>query len=110
MSDKQIQDLLPSFRLVTRKVIHLGEVKYTGQANPVALAINQVFKIEKFFGREEIGCTDVVARTIRPFLNENGYLIERKKTTTLPGEEKPSMVWSIKKPNQPLHATADSRA
>jgi hypothetical protein len=41
--------LFSAFSLRAKTVIHLGEVSYITGGNPLCLAINQVFKIEKLF-------------------------------------------------------------
>jgi class 3 adenylate cyclase len=84
LDEKRVEELLPFFEIRTRKVLHLGEVQYTGKANPIALAINQACKIEKHFQNAEVGCTDVVARTIHP------YSRTKPLTTTQEGADRAS--------------------
>jgi hypothetical protein len=95
-SDKLNDELIECFAMHTKKVVHLGEVAYSGKANPLALAVNQVFKIEKLFGPDQLGCTDVVADTVRPSLVDHGLSLNPNVPVTLPQEDHESMTWIIK--------------
>jgi hypothetical protein len=44
-----------SFKMESKKVIHVGEIIFSDKTNPVSHAVNQVFKIEKEFKAGEIG-------------------------------------------------------
>jgi hypothetical protein len=80
----------------TRKVIHLGEVRYHDKSDPISLAISQIFKIEKSVGKNEIGCTDIVARTIKPYLNDRSLTLVKKDRILIPNDNEESILWLIK--------------
>jgi len=87
--------LAEGFAMNSKKVVHLGEVAYSGKANPLALAVNQVFKIEKLFGPNQLGCTEIVANTVRPLLVDHHLSLKPNVKVTLPQEEHESMTWII---------------
>jgi hypothetical protein len=95
-STDELNDVLfESFAIQAKKVVHLGEVAYSGRANPLALAVNQVFKIEKLFGPNQLGCTDIVAGTVRPILVDHGLSLKPNVLVKLPQEDHESMTWII---------------
>jgi class 3 adenylate cyclase len=87
------------FEIRTKKVVHLGEVTYSGNGNPIALAVNQIFKIEKSFSAGELGCTDVVRRAIVPNLAGSGLHATERAKILLPEEEFETSIWVIEKPS-----------
>jgi class 3 adenylate cyclase len=91
------EDLGEYFRIRTKKVVHLGEVAFSGKANPLALAINQVFKIEKLFGPGQLGCTNVVANSVKPLLKSRGLSLRQNVPVTLPQEKSETMTWIVQK-------------
>lgn len=83
------------YQMYSRKCIHLGEVHFTEESDPIALAINQIFKIEKEFKNGQFGITDAVKQVILPRINSgqlNAKLITR---TVLPGENYPCRLWDV---------------
>lgn len=60
------------FRIRARTVVHLGEVAFTENSNPIANAVSHTFKAEKHFEAGELGCTEVVRTIIEPLTRELG--------------------------------------
>ena len=83
------------FRLRGKKVVHLGEVSYIEKGNPVALAVNQVFKIEKLFGAGDLGCTDIVRRSVSPIVKDRRLQFVEKSKVILPGESEETTTYTI---------------
>jgi hypothetical protein len=92
-NEQQIAD----FILNVRRVVHLGEVQYVDEYDPLSLAVSQTFKAEKEFGRIDIGCTGRVANVIKPALIEYGYTLKENKPITIPGESKDEMSYYLVK-------------
>lgn len=97
--DDDLEQRLSDFDLRARRLVHLGEVSYKDGSDPLSLAVSQVFKIEKTFSKDILGCTQVVADTIRPKLNELGLCLEGNSSVLLPGAEKESMTYYVTKKN-----------
>ncbi len=76
-------------------VVHIGEVAFGKSENPIALAVNQIFKIEKSFRANEFGCTEVVRRTLIPRVSAGELKAQRRRRITLPGEAEPSYIWRL---------------
>lgn len=91
--DEQIKD----FALNVRRVIHLGEVQYVDEYDPLSLAVSQTFKAEKEFGRTNLGCTGAVAHIIKPALIEYGYTLVENRPIDIPGEPDQQMSYYITK-------------
>ena len=89
--EQQIED----FTLKARRLVHLGEVRYADQNDPLSLAVSQTFKMEKEFSEIKLGCTEIVANSIRPTLQEIGFKLEENKSIIIAGEEKESMTYYI---------------
>lgn len=83
------------YHLYSKKCIHLGEVHFDDQFDPIALAINQIFKIEKEFKKVQLGITDVVKQVIIPRINSGELKAEKIKEVTLIGENVPRPIWNI---------------
>ena len=91
LKDDQIED----FKLNVRRLIHLGEVRYVNENDPLSLAVSQIFKIEKDFSETKLGCTEIVANTIRPAIQELGFSLVENKNIRIIGEERDSMSYYI---------------
>jgi predicted transcriptional regulator len=76
-----------------KTIIHLGEVffdKENYDAN--AFGVNMVFKVEKKFGRDEIGITEAVKQIILPEINTgkfkvfnaDNYVLDENEETSIP--------------------------
>jgi hypothetical protein len=89
--DKQISD----FTLKARRIVHAGEVRYADYNDPLSLAVSQTFKMEKEFCEIELGCTEIVAKTIRPTLLEFGYELKENKKVLIAGEIEATMTYYI---------------
>lgn len=81
--------------MFTKKCIHVGEVHYSGKSNPIALVVNQVFKIEKMFKKGDIGFTDIVREIISPLIKSEAIKIEKVTDTVLPGDNIEKPIWRI---------------
>lgn len=82
-----------AFFLEAKTVIHAGEVSYSDGKNPVALSINQIFKIEKLFKAGELGITNLVRTTANPIITSLGLRPRLRKTLQLPGSSARSSVY-----------------
>lgn len=89
--DQQIED----FKLKARRLVHVGEVSYASNSDPLSLAVNQTFKIEKEFSEIKLGCTESVAKSIRPVIKDLGYKLEENKRILIAGEDSQSMSYYI---------------
>jgi len=85
----------PFFKLDAKTVVHLGEVSFAEQKNPVALAVNQVFKIEKLFAPGELGATDAVRQAATPGLLSHKLSPIRHVEVTLPGDSEVTYTWKL---------------
>jgi hypothetical protein len=74
-----------TFYIEAKTVIHAGEVAYSDNTIPVALAVNQTFKIEKLFGPSELGITHIVKTTAEPIITSLKLNPVKRKTIVLPG-------------------------
>ena len=90
------------YKMYSRKVVHLGEVHFTEESDPVALAINQVFKIEKEFKRGQFGITDAVRQVALPRINSGQLTAKLITRIMLPGENVPCRLWNITVAKPPL--------
>jgi class 3 adenylate cyclase len=85
------------FRLRSKTVIHVGEVLYSQGNDPVAAAVNQVFKIEKLFKPGEIGCTEIARIVASPLFPDLCISPTARKKVMLPGTETAMMTWLLAK-------------
>ena len=83
------------YQMYSRKCIHLGEVHFTEESDPIALAINQIFKIEKEFKKGQIGITDAVKQVITPRIHSGQLKAKLITRTILPGENVPCRLWNV---------------
>jgi class 3 adenylate cyclase len=95
--------LAAHYRMAGKVVVHLGEVAFSEARNPIALAVNQLFKIEKNFRGGEIGCTDVVRRAILPRVSSGELQATEVNRVTLPGEDEESPIWRLLPQLKKLH-------
>ena len=93
--DQRLED----FRLRARRLVHLGEVSYKEDTDPLSLAVSQTFKIEKTFLETDLGCTQPVADAIRPKLSELGVALHENKAVSIPGLGENVMTYYIRKRN-----------
>jgi hypothetical protein len=91
LKEQQISD----FQLKARRLVHAGEVTYADINDPLSLAVSQTFKMEKAFSEIKLGCTEIVATTIRPTLKDIGFILEENKKIVIAGEERESMTYYI---------------
>jgi hypothetical protein len=95
-SRAQIQRRVREFKLRARRLVHLGEVSYKENVDPLSLAVSQTFKIEKTFSETHLGCTEVVADAIRPKLNELGVRLQENRKIAIPGTQGKTMTYYIR--------------
>jgi hypothetical protein len=93
--DELGEELFRAFNITAKTVVHLGEVSYITKENPLSLAVNQVFKIEKLFGRGELGCTEAVRSAACPHFEKLKIKPSRGRDVTLPGDNDASPTWIL---------------
>lgn len=65
----ELDQRLADFAMSARRLVHLGEVRYKNDADPICLAVSQTFKAEKHFDSDDLGCTSAVWSAVRPLLD-----------------------------------------
>jgi hypothetical protein len=75
-----------AFLLDAKTVVHVGEVAYSDKSNPIAHAVNQVFKIEKLFKGGELGMTQAAKTAAAPVLRDLGLRARLRESVMLPGD------------------------
>ena len=83
------------YQMHSKKCIHLGEVFFDNDSDPIALSINQISKIEKEFSKDQLGITDAVKQVILPRINSNQLRAKKLKKIILPGENVARPLWVI---------------
>ncbi|MFY3741257.1 MAG: hypothetical protein HMLIMOIP_001711 [Candidatus Nitrosomirales archaeon] len=83
------------YQMYSKKCIHLGEVHFNEQSDPIALVINQIAKIEKKFKKDELGITDAVKQVILPRINSQEIKAKKIKNIVLHGERVSRPLWTI---------------
>jgi len=86
-----------AFSLNAKTVVHVGEVAYSAKNVPIALAVNQVFKLEKKFKGGELGLTHPARSAAAPLLKERGLMARRRDRILLPGDKTPMQTYLIDK-------------
>jgi len=97
MSDEELEILIDDFKLKARRLVHLGEVSYKEDIDPLSLSVSQTFKIEKTFSETELGCTQAVADAATAKLQEKHLTLIKNKLVEIPGYEHPVMTYYIKR-------------
>lgn len=92
---KKIEKQIKDFTLRVRRIVHLGEVQYVDEYDPLSLAVSQTFKVEKEFDKTELGCTGRVAEIVEPTLIEYGYTLKKNKNIHIPGKKEVEMSYYI---------------
>ena len=93
--DKQAK--LPVYKMFAKKCVHLGEVHFNKGSDPIAFAINQLFKIEKEFTKDQLGITDSVKQVILPRIRAKEISLTKVHDVILPGDDATSALWHISK-------------
>ena len=94
-----IDNIINDFDLKARRLVHIGEVSYSDNTDPLALAVSQAFKTEKVFSSyEHLGCTQIVANVVPPLLRGLGLKLVNNVETQIAGEENGSMTYYLVKP------------
>ncbi len=96
--DESLDERLSNFDLKARRFVHLGEVSYKEQVDPLSLAVSQTFKIEKSFETDNLGCTQTVLDAIGPKLSELGVAARENRLVDIPGMTTPSMTYYLVRP------------
>jgi len=86
-------EVFKTFYIEAKTVIHAGEVAYSDNTIPVSLSVNQIFKIEKLFGPNELGITHIVKTTAEPIITSLGLSPVKRKMVTLPGSTERTRVY-----------------
>ncbi|MFW2351095.1 hypothetical protein [Qipengyuania sp.] len=74
---------------LARRLVHLGEVSYIKDIDPVSLAVSQTFHLEKNFKKTELGCTEIVVDAITPLLKElSAKAVDTGKKVNLSGSDR----------------------
>lgn len=89
------EELRTTFQLRSKTVVHVGEVAYSDGKDPVSMAVNQIFKIEKLFTAGELGCTEIARSVAFPLFVDLGLHPERREEVELPGSESPTLTWLL---------------
>jgi len=85
------------FRLAAKTVVHAGEVAYSDGNIPIAQAVNEVFKVEKLFGANELGVTDAARSSAAPVLKDLDLVPRRRGSVLLPGARSKTEVFVVDK-------------
>lgn len=88
--------LIDAFRLQARRLVHLGEVTYKEELDPLSLAVSQTFKIEKHFSETDLGCTQAVADVVNPKLFEAKLCLVENVPVEIPGVHTCTMTYYVK--------------
>lgn len=85
LEEEVINKMIDDFRLRARRLVHLGEVSFKEDIDPMCLSVSQTFKIEKYFSEEALGCTQAVADVAGPKLLERKLVLAENVTVSVPG-------------------------
>jgi hypothetical protein len=85
VADEDFDERFEAFRLRARRLVHLGEVSYQDEVDPLSQAVSSTFKIEKEFSLTYLGCTQPVADAIGPKLPELGARLVQNAPIEIPG-------------------------
>ena len=85
------------FQLRSKTVVHVGEISYSDNRDPVSAAVNQVFKIEKLFKAGELGCTETAKAVASPLFPDLSIEPALRSAVDLPGLSEPQMTWLLSK-------------
>lgn len=108
--ESSLEQRIKDFKLRSRRLVHLGEVSYKDDTDPLSLAVSQTFKVEKEFSETDLGCTQAVADSIRPKLEEMGLMLQKNRKVSVPGVDRLVMTYYIKKRAADLHSMYDISA
>ncbi|MBV5269924.1 MAG: hypothetical protein JZU55_08510, partial [Afipia sp.] len=95
IEDDSLEERLADFDLKARRFVHLGEVSYKEQIDPLSLAVSQTFKMEKDFDRNSLGCTQTVLDAVQPVLAELNLIAQENKLVNIAGEHGQSMTYYL---------------
>jgi len=74
------------FQMFSKRCVHLGEVHFDDDYDPIAYVINQISKIETEFEIDQLGITENVYQAILPRINSGQLIANVIKKMKLPGE------------------------
>ena len=95
--ENELEQRLKDFALRARRLVHLGEVSYKEDLDPLSLAVSQTFKIEKIFSGTDLGCTQPVADVIKPKLSELDLELCENQKVAIPGIRDDVMTYYVSK-------------
>jgi class 3 adenylate cyclase len=95
IEDDSLDERLSDFDLKARRLVHLGEVSYKEQIDPLSLAVSQTFKIEKVFDRDDLGFTQTVYDAVSPALAGLNLVAQKNAMVEIPGASGPSMTYYL---------------
>jgi class 3 adenylate cyclase len=96
LSEDKFEMIVADFQLRARRLVHLGEVSYKENSDPLCLAVSQTFKIEKGFSETDLGCTQAVADAIRPKLRQLRANLQDNRPMNIPGIDGEVMTYYIR--------------
>ena len=96
LDEPELEALVSAFSLKARRLVHLGEVSYKEDIDPLSLAVSQTFKIEKYFAHTDLGCTQSVAQVIKPKLLEAKLILVENFEVEIPGLSGKVMTYYLK--------------
>jgi len=82
------------YKMYCKIAIQAGEVHFY-KADPIALAVDQVFKIEKYLVGGNFAITDRVREVILPRINSGKLISEKLTEIKIDGEENSKPLWHI---------------
>lgn len=97
LDDAEVEALISAFSLRARRLVHLGEVSFKEDIDPLSLAVSQTFKIEKYFSETDLGCTEAVAQVARPKLLEAKLSLIKNTEVKIPGISEKVMTYYLKR-------------
>lgn len=83
------------YKLSFKRVVHLGEVHYLDSKSPIALAVNQLFSIEKKISGEVFVVTDPVREVILANINSGQLSARMAMKVRFPGHKSRRPLWLI---------------
>jgi len=88
-------DLMGVFQIRAKTVVHIGEISYFDRNDPISVAVNQIFKIEKKFGPGDLGATQNVFDVAEPFFAQLDLTPTRAGSSKLPGHTLETPLWLL---------------
>jgi hypothetical protein len=91
VDDNILEQQINDFDLKARRLVHVGEVSYKENVDPISLAVSQTFKIEKAFNGDDLGCTQAVHDIASPLAGGLGIeFVPNMASVVLAGQSQPT--------------------